>query len=75
MTLDKRAKVVRPSRKHSPHQLSIIDLHVLQFRVLKLVHIAEYIYSSTCRKFHDSQILGDSRFDRVGSESEAGGTP
>jgi hypothetical protein len=30
MTVDKHAKVVRLSGKHAPHQLSLIDFHVLQ---------------------------------------------
>jgi hypothetical protein len=40
---------------------------VLRFPVLKLVHVADYIYSSTGRKFQVSQILGDSRFSRLGN--------
>ena len=30
MTVDKHAKVVGLSSKHSPHQLSIFDFHVLR---------------------------------------------
>jgi hypothetical protein len=33
MTLDKRAKVFRPSSNHIAHQLSIFDFHELRFPV------------------------------------------
>jgi hypothetical protein len=64
MTLDKQAKVVRPSGKHPRDQLSIFDFHELRSPAVSLFHVASHLYSSTCRKFHVSSILGDERFRR-----------
>jgi hypothetical protein len=35
MTVNKRAKFVSLSSKHEPHQLSIFELHVLRFQLLR----------------------------------------
>jgi hypothetical protein len=37
MAFDKRPKIVSPSGKHEPYQLSIVDFHVLQSRLSQFI--------------------------------------